>query len=231
MPNSNVKEFFKCIKEGRQDRVEYLLRSTPALIHEQENGLSSTLVAAYNNQPKLANFLAEKAVALNIFEASATGKTNHIARILAHDPQLVNAYSDDGFQPLGLACFFGNYETAQYLINAGARLNSPTQNRMRATPLHSAAAGGHAKLILLLLEHGSDPNALQAEGLTPLHIAAQKGDLETIRALLFHGADADIKSREGKTALDYAIERKNPKAVSLLKEKITKRLRSWHSSQ
>jgi len=227
MPNTNVKEFFKCIKEGRQDRVERLLRSTPGLIHEQENGLSSTLIAAYNNQPKLANFLAEKAVALNIFEAAATGRTNSIIRILARDPQLVNAYSDDGFQPLGLACFFGNYETAQYLINAGARLNSPSQNRMRATPLHSAAAGGQAKLVMMLLEHGADPNALQAGGLTPLHTAAQKGDVESIRALLFHGADADIKSSDSKSALDYAIEHKNSKAVGLLKEKITKRLRSW----
>ena len=227
MPNTNVREFFRYIKEGRQEKVEHLLRSTPSLIHERENGLSSTLFAAYNNQPRLANFLAEKAVALNIFEAAATGRTNSIVLILARDPQLVNAYSDDGYQPLGLACFFGNYETAQYLINTGARLNSPSQNRMRATPLHSAAAGGHAKLVLLLLEHGADPNALQAGGLTPLHAAAQKGDLESIRTLLFHGADSDIQSNECKTALNYAMERKNTRAVSLLKEKITKRLRSW----
>jgi ankyrin repeat protein len=226
MPNTDIKEFFKCIKEGKQEIVERLLRSTPGLIHEQENGLSSTLVAAYNNQPKLANFLAEKAVALNIFEAAATGRTNAIIHILARDPQWVNAYSDDGYQPLGLACFFGHYETAQYLINAGARLNSPSQNRMRATPLHSAAAGGRSKLVMLLLEHGADPNALQEGGLTPLHTTAQKGDVESIRALLFHGADADIKSTECKTALDYAIEHKNTRAVSLLKEKITKRLRA-----
>ncbi len=111
--------------------VERLLRTTPGLIHEQENGCSPILLAAYNNQLKLANFLAEKAVALNIFEAAATGKTNHIIRILAHDPQLVNAYSDDGYQPLGLACFFGHLGTAQYLINAGARVNSPSQNKMK----------------------------------------------------------------------------------------------------
>ncbi len=227
MPNTNVKEFFRCIREGRQEKVEHLLRATPALIHEQENGLSSTLVAAYNGQPKLASFLAEKAVALNIFEAAATGKTNAIIRILARDPQLVNACSQDGYQPLGLSCFFGHFETTRYLINAGARLNWPSQNRMRATPLHSAAAGGHAKLVLLLLEHGADPNALQEGGFTPLHAAAQNGDVESIRALLFHGADADIRSRENKTALDYAMESKKPKAVSLLKERITKRIRAW----
>ena len=191
--------------------VEHLLRATPGLIHEQENGSSPILVAAYNNQPKLANFLAEKAVALNIFEAAATGKTNQIIRILAHDPQLVNAYSDDGYQPLGLACFFGHLRTAQYLINAGARVNSLSQNKMKVTPLHSAAAGGHAELVKLLLEHGADPNALQAGGFTPLHAAAQNGDVETIGALLFHGADADVKSAEGKTPLHYAMKSKKRK--------------------
>ena len=205
--------------------VERLLRATPGLIHEQENGCSPILLAAYNNQLKLANFLAEKAVALNIFEAAAAGRTNHIIRILAHDPQLVNAYSDDGYQPLGLACFFGHLGTAQYLINAGARVNSPSQNRMKVAPLHSAAAGGHGKLVKLLLEHEADPNALQEGGFTPLHAAAQNGDVESVQLLLFYGADADIKSDEGKTPLDYAMENKKNKAISLLKEGITKRLR------
>ena len=205
--------------------VERLLRATPGLIHEQENGCSPILLAAYSNQLRLASFLAEKAVALNIFEAAATGKTNHIIRILAHDPQLVNAYSDDGYQPLGLACFFGHLGTAQYLINAGARVNSPSQNKMKVAPLHSATAGSHTELVKLLLEHGADPNALQEGGFTPLHAAAQNGDVETIRTLLFYGADADAKSDEGRTPLDYAMKNKRTNAISLLKAGITKRLR------
>ncbi len=83
---------------------------------KRKMGFHRFLVAAYSNQPKVADFLADKAVVLNIFEAAAIGKTNHIIRLLAHDPQLVNAYPDDGYQPLGLACFFGHLETAQYLI-------------------------------------------------------------------------------------------------------------------
>ncbi len=225
MPSPNVKEFFAAIKEGRQERVACLLRAAPGLIHERENGCSPILLAAYNNQPKLANFLAEKAVALNIFEAAATGKTNHIVRILARDPQLVNAYSDDGYQPLGLACFYGHVETAKYLINAGARVNSPSQNKMKAAPLHSAAAGRHSELVKLLLEHAADPNALQEGGFTPLHAAAQNGDVESVQLLIFYGADADVKSCKGKTPLDYAMENKKSKAISLLKEGITKRLR------
>ena len=162
MSSTNVEEFFTAVKEGRQEVVERLLRATPSLIHEKENGLSPILVAAYNHQPKLANFLTEKAVLLNIFEAAATGKMNHIIRILARDPQLVNDYSEDGYQPLGLACFFGHLETAQYLISAGARVNTSSENKMKAAPLHSATAGRHIKLVKLLIEQGADPNARQA---------------------------------------------------------------------
>jgi uncharacterized protein len=225
MSSTDVKEFFRYIKEGKYEMVERLLRATPGLIHEQENGCSPILLAAYHNQLKLANFLAEKAVALDIFEAAAIGSTNHIIRILAHDPQLVNTYSDDGYQPLGLACFFGHLRTAQYLINAGARVNSPSQNKVRVAPLHSATAASHTELVKLLLEHGADPNALQAGGFTPLHAAAQNGDVEIIHALLFYGADADVKSDEGKSPLDYARGNKKANAISLLKAGITKRLR------
>ena len=225
MSNTNVKEFFRAIREGKREVVERLLRVMPGLIHEKENGISPILVAAYNNQPKLADFLVEKVVTLNIFEAAATGKTNHLVRILARDPQLVNAYSDDGYQPLGLACFFGHLETARYLINAGARINSPSQNEMKVTPLHSATAAGCSELVKLLLQLGANPNAPQEGGITPLHAAAQNGDVESIRALLFYGADANIKSDEGKTPLNCATESKKSEAVEWLKRGITKRFR------
>ena len=77
-------------------------------------------------------------------------------------------------------------ESAQYLINAGARVNSPSQNGMKVTPLHSAAAGRHTVIVKLLLEHDADPNALQEGGFTPLHAAAQNGNVQTTHILLFH---------------------------------------------
>ncbi len=218
-------EFFEAIKNGDQEQVLRLLSAAPNLIHENENGVSPILLAIYYGHPEIAEFLAEKKVVLDIFEAAAMGKRSYIVRILAREPDLVHAYSNDGYQPLGLACFFGRMDVVEYLIGAGARLNSPSKKPMNVTPLHSAAAAGHAAIVKLLLDHGASPNVRGQGGFTPLHAAAQNGDVELIRLLLLNGADAEVKTDEGKTPLDYARESNKPEAVELLLEGITKRLR------
>ena len=78
----------------------------------------------------------------------------------------------------------------------------------------------------MLLEHRADPNVREQGGYTPLHAAAQNGDEGMIRTLLYGGADLNAKSNDGKTPLDLAAESEHTKAVVLLKEGITKRLKS-----
>ena len=218
-------EFFHAIKQGNRDEVERRLNLDPSLIHLKEDGLSPIMVAAYQHQPEIASFLADKTVAINIFEASATGKINNIIRLLARDPQLVNEYAEDGFQPLGLACYFGHLDSAEYLVKAGAPINSSSRNDLKAAPIQSATAAGHEKIVKALLQLGADPNVREQGGFTPLHTAAQNGDDEMIRTLLFGGADLMLTSDNGKSAIDLAMEAGHEKATLLLGEGITKRFR------
>ena len=218
-------EFFDAIKRGDKEEVEHRLNLDAGLIHLKENGLSPIIVAAYHHEPEIASFLADKTVAISIFEAAATGKINNIIRLLARNPELVNACTEDGFQPLGLACFFGHLDSAEYLVLAGAQVNAQSRNGLKAAPIQSAAAGGHQKIVKMLLEHGADPNIREQGGYTPLHAAAQNGDEEMIRLLLYNGSDLTIKSNDGKTALDLAIEAGHAKAALVLGEGITKRFK------
>ena len=219
------KEFFDTIKQGNLDEVQRLLFLNPSLIHEREDGLSPVMIAAYSQESKIVEFLSDKTGNLSIFESAVTGKTNQIIRHLARDPLLVNAYSCDGFQPLGLSCFFGHYETAEYLIKAGAVINTPSHNSLSATPIQSAAAAGHAKIVMLLLNNNANPNSRENNGLTPLHAAAQNGNAQMIRSLLFSGADLTLRSHSGQMPIDVAIEAGHAEAAALLKEGITRRFR------
>lgn len=218
-------EFFEAIKQNNLEEVQRLLALSPELVHKKENGLSPIMAATYQHKPEIADFLTDKVGNLTIFESAATGKTQQLSRQLARDPMLVNAYSDDGFQPLGLACFFGHLETAEYLIKAGASLNSPSHNDLNVTPLHSAAAASHVKIVTLLLNNDADPNVREQGGYTPLHAAAQNGELEIIRVLLFNGANLNARSNDQKLPREMAIEAGNKEAAELLKEGITRRFR------
>jgi uncharacterized protein len=217
--------FFDAIRQGNRYEVERQLVVDQSLVHTRENGLSPILVAAYYSQREIASFLADKTIVLTIFEAAATGKINHVIRLLARDPELVNAFADDGFQPLGLACFFGHYDTAEYLAKAGAQLNSQSRNDLKAAPIHSAAAGLYSKIVKMLLDLGAEPNLREQGGFTPLHVAAQNDDVDTIRFLLLGGADLSLKSDDGKTAFDLAMDASHEKASALLGEGVTKRFK------
>jgi ankyrin repeat protein len=222
------KEFFYAIKQGNLEKVRHLLSLDSSLIYEKdEEGLSPVIVAAYSQNMDIMDFLCEKTGSLNIFEAAVAGKTTQIVRHLARDPMLVNAYAPDGFQPLGLACYFGHYEAAEYLIKAGAVVNSPSRNSLGATPLLSAAATGQAKIVLLLLKHNANPNSRENNGYTPLHAAAQNGDAQVIRSLLFNGADMTLCSNQGELPIDLAIEGGHLEAAALFKEGITRRFKSY----
>jgi uncharacterized protein len=129
---------------------------------------------------------------LNVFEAAALGRTERLRELLDEDEALANAFADDGFQPLGLACFFGHAEAARLLVERGAEVNSASRNDLTVMPLHSAVAvrdpDVRYELAQLVLEAGADPNATQQNDFTPLMAADHHGDQRLRELLVQYGA-------------------------------------------
>ena len=166
---------------------------------------SPILMALYMRQSEEAERLAVGAT-LSIWEAAALGRDERIAELLQEDRTLANAWSPDGFMPVGLAAFFGHPSTARILVEAGADVGAVARNDLKVQPLHAAAAAKEAEIVRLLLDRGADPNARQQLGYTALMECARGGRDDMVKLLLTHGADPALRTEDGKSASDLARE-------------------------
>jgi ankyrin repeat protein len=207
------------VQSGDLTAVRLLLDQNPGVIEARtKQGLSLVLLAMYYQHPEIAELLIEHGATLDIFEACATGSEERVRELLHADANLVARSSSDGFTPLGLASFFGHREIVRLLIDRGAEVNVPSNNALKVTPLHSAAARRDAVIIDMLLSAGANPNARQQAGATPLHTAAFEGDRLIVELLLEHGADTNAQMENGKIPEDMARERGHQTLADVLEE-------------
>src|SRR5258708_24054338 len=130
-------EFIDSIKKGELAKVREMLKQDPSLIKAtSKNGASAVLVAVYVRQKPIVDLLLATGVELNIFEAAATGQLERVRELLKKTPELIHAYSPDGWTPLHLN--FGNVEMAKLLIDSGADINSVSKNKFTATTRQGA---------------------------------------------------------------------------------------------
>jgi uncharacterized protein len=158
--------------------------------------MSDILQAIYRGDRQEAERLAQGRD-LDVFESAALGVTNRVRELVDEDPSLANAFGDDGFHPLGLACFFGHLDTARLLLERGADVNALSKNEhIQTAALHAAAAAEgkdestRYELVKLALEHGADPNLPQGGGFRAIDAARQNGDERVEQLLVEHGATA-----------------------------------------
>jgi uncharacterized protein len=203
-------DLFEAIRKGDREAVDSALAGDPALLAARDQaGLSPVVAAAYAGQPRLAEYLAERAAGtpdgLGFFDAAAVGETAAVRQKLDLGSE-VEDRAEDGYTALHLAAYFGRLEVARLLLERGADPNAVAFNASRVTPLHSAVSARRRDLAGLLLALGASANAVQKGGWTPLHAAARNGDEAIVDLLLLRGADPSRPADDGRTPIDMADE-------------------------
>lgn len=123
-------------------------------------------------------------------------KAGHVAviRVLIEAGAPVDAEDGDGRTALMHAVKANNADAVDVLLSAGADVEAHLTDESW-TSLHAAAEDTHFEVVRVLLRHGADVHARDAENDndTPLHVAVRQagmeGALEIVEALL--GRDAD----------------------------------------
>ena len=182
---------FESIQAGDVDAVRAAVSEDPAVAAARDDkGLSAVRAALYAHEQDVADVLLEAKPELDVFDAAAVGDVDRLTELLDADPNLVDAWSEDGFTPLHLAAFFNRGSAARLLLDRGAEVGAVARNDMKVQPLHSAVAGRSMDIVAALLVAGADPNARQEGGFTPLMAAEeQEKEGDMVRLLMDHGAE------------------------------------------
>jgi ankyrin repeat protein len=161
--------------------------------------MTELLQAIYRGQADRVQELLAEGPPLTVQEAAALGRTDRLRELLDEDPDRANEYGDDGFHPLGLACFFGHVDAARLLLERGADVNALARNEhIQTAAIHAASAvegedeSVRYELVKLALDHGADPNLRQGggdEGFRAIDAARLNGDKRVEELLLAKGAE------------------------------------------
>jgi len=119
---------------------------------------------------------------------------------------------------LWVAASMGFHRVVETLLSAGAQVNS---NLRGVPPLSVSAKKGYEATVRLLLDHGADIKAQNADKSTSLHLAATSGHEATVRLLLDRGADIKAQNAAKSTALHLAAASGHEATVRLLLDRET----------
>ena len=99
--------------------------------------------------------------------------STEIDKLLKKNPELVKAYSPDGWTALHYAAYAGHAALVDLLVARGAKLDARAPNGRTALML--AAQAGHADVMTALRRAGADATLVDYDGKTAAAIAKDPG--------------------------------------------------------
>ena len=132
--------------------------------------------------------------------ASASQETSQ-TKLRADHPDTLTSMADLA-DALQAACFRGNKETVQMLLDQGADVNAPGGQYGNA--LQTACYYGYKEIVQILLDRGADVNAQGSDFGNALQAACSHGNKEIVQMLLDQGVDVNVQGGRYRNALHAA---------------------------
>lgn len=209
-----------CARTGNVDAVKLMIaHGADVNLKETQREQTALMMAVAEKHAEVVRALVDSGADVNARSRIST--LDPPVRSPTYFPDVHFPTTTGGFTPLLFAAQQGDIESARILLEAGANVDYATSEDGSA--LGVAAASGHEKLALFLLEHGADPDAKDGYGITALHWAIQEGlhalsgagisptdsfwwhpnMPELVKSLLVHGANSDARIEKDFAPYDY----------------------------
>ncbi|MFC3802610.1 ankyrin repeat domain-containing protein [Cohnella sp. GCM10012308] len=216
-------EMFEAVKHRDIDKVAELIHRDASLVNvSNPQGETPVLMAVLLRANDIKELLLRNGAGrLNVFEAAAVGYSSRVKELLDQSPQLMNAYSHDGFPLLSLAVQFGSTETVELLLERGVDIHARSRDgSLNNKAIHATVFGNYGHLVDLLMAYGADIHALcegeLRKGFNVLHVAAYFDKAELIRKFLGYGADKTVRNASGETPYELALSLGHAASAELL---------------
>lgn len=160
------------------------------------------------------SFIPAQEKAKSVFDIARSGTLEELKDLMKKNPNVINETNERGFSTLILACYRGNKDVADFLIDHVKDVNYKSDE---GTALAGLAIQYNKDLVEHLLKKNADPNIADATGTTPLFWAVKSGNKELVEILLKYKADKIKKDSMGMTPFEYALQTNNIEIINLLK--------------
>lgn len=160
------------------------------------------------------SFLSAQEKAKSVFDIARSGTLEELKDLMKKNPNVINETNERGFSTLILACYRGNTEVADFLIDHVKDVNYKSDE---GTALAGLSIQYNKDLVEHLLKKNANPNIADATGTTPLFWAVKAGNKELVELLLQYKADKTMKDSAGMTPFEYALKTDNKEVINLLK--------------
>jgi ankyrin repeat protein len=174
---------------GKRDIVRYLISKgakVNAPTTDGDTALMEAVKGGYDDVVTLllaagADVKARDARGNSAFSLAMFGAQLELADVLLAHGAKIDEVSSYGITPLLGAASMGNEEVVRYLVGKGAKVNAIGQLEYGGTTaLTTAARGGQAGVVRVLLELGADPRLTMKSGATALKNAEESGNAEVV---------------------------------------------------